>query len=164
MASGDTLLIFVPQANEPPASNYATLDLRNNHPVLDFDAGTDESAVFSAVLPRAYGGSGLTVTLVWAASSATSGNVVWNVAIERVNDESQDMDADSFATAQAVTAGAPGTSGQPQYSDVAFTSGAQMDSAAAGDLIRLKVTRDADNGSDTMTGDAELRAVEVRET
>ena len=43
MASGDTLLVFTPLHNEPPASNFATLDLRNLHPVLDFDPTTNES-------------------------------------------------------------------------------------------------------------------------
>ena len=61
MASGDTLLVFHPFDNEPPSANYATLDIRNLHPVLDFDDSTDESAVFSAVLPWAYSGGGLTV-------------------------------------------------------------------------------------------------------
>ena len=45
MSSGDTLLIFNPLHNEPPASNPATLDTRNQHPILDFDAATNESAV-----------------------------------------------------------------------------------------------------------------------
>lgn len=39
-----------------------------------------------------------------------------------------------------------------------------MDSLAAGEAFRLKVTRDADNASDTMAGDAELIGVEIKET
>lgn len=164
MASGNTLLVFTAAHNVAPAASFATLDSRNAHLVLDFDAGTDENAVFHGILPRHYAGGGLTVSLLWAGTSATSGNTIWNVAIERLADEAQDIDSDGFASAQAATAAAPATSGMLQYTDVTFTSGAQMDSLAAGEAFRLKVTRDADNGSDTMTGDAELWAVEVRET
>jgi hypothetical protein len=162
MASGDTLAIFGPLSNEPPASNYATLDTRNGQAVLDFDAATDESAVFSGVLPRNYGGGGLTVTIHWAATSATTGDVIWQAAIERRN---TDMDADSFAAAQSSAATTTnGTSGIPNSSTITFTSGAQMDSLAAGEPFRLSINRDADNGSDTMTGDAEVLAVEIKET
>lgn len=164
MASGDTLLLFSPLNNEPPSSAYATHDLRNGHPVLDFDAATDESALFSGILPQHYDGGGITIYIHWAGTSATSGNVVWNTAIERIGEGQQDTDSDSFATAQAVTAAAPGTSGNVDIASIAHTSGAQMDSAAVGELFRLKVTRDADNGSDTMTGDAELFYIEIRET
>jgi hypothetical protein len=164
MAAGESLCVFTPLDNQPPASNYATLDTRNSHAVLDYDAATDEDAVFAGVLPRHYAGGGLTVTIYWAASSATSGNCVWNAQIERLEDEGTDTDADSFASAQAATAAAPATSGALQYTTIAFTSGAQMDSLAAGEAFRLKVTRDANNASDTMTGDAELFRVEVRET
>ena len=72
MASGDTLLTFFPNDNEPPSSNYATLDTRNQHPVLDFDASVDESAVFTGILPRNYGGGGVTVYLHLSASGITS--------------------------------------------------------------------------------------------
>jgi hypothetical protein len=65
---------------------------------------------------------------------------------------------------QAVTDAAPGTSGYVTIASIAFTDGAQMDSVAAGEGFRLSVIRDADNGSDTMTGDAELWAVEIKET
>ena len=56
MATGDTLLIINPLMNEPPSANFATLDFRNGHPVLDFDKDANESAVFSTVMPRAYAG------------------------------------------------------------------------------------------------------------
>jgi hypothetical protein len=164
MASGNTLAVFTPLHNEPPTSAFATPDTRNGHPVLDFDASADASAVFSSTLPRHYAGGGLRITLIWAASSATSGDVKWNVGIERGEEAGTDMDADSFAAEQTATGTAPGGSGQYRYTEVAFTAGAEMDSLAVGEAFRLKVTRDADAAADTMTGDAELRAVEIRET
>lgn len=164
MASGDTLLIFTPQHNEPPASNYATLDMRNNVAVLDFDAATDESAIFGSALPSAYAGGGLTVTLVWMATTATSGNVVWTAEIERHQDDAFDIDSDGFAAANTATATAASASGEQQYSAITFTDGADMDSLAASESFRLRITRDANNGSDTMTGDAELLRVVVSET
>lgn len=164
MASGNTLAVFTPLHNEPPASAFATVDTRNSHPVLDFDAAADESAVFTGVMPRHYGNGGITVKLVWAATSATSGTARWLTALERVI--GQDIDSDGFATANSAGGTANGTSGIPTETEIAHTNGAEMDSVVAGDTFRLKVTRDADgtSGTDDMTGDAELIAVEIRET
>jgi len=163
MAAGDTLLVFLPYANEPPSSNHATLDLRNYHPVLDFDDTTNESAVFSAIMPRNYAGGGITVYLHWAATTAVANSVDWDVAFERIGDQQLDIDGDSFAAVQSAdNQTAPGTSGLVDISNIAFTDGAQMDSVAVGEAFRLKVTRDA--ASDDMVGDAELVAVELRET
>lgn len=164
MASGNTLLQFFPQDNEPPASAFATLDTRNGHPVLDFDAAADESTVFTGILPSHYAGGGLTVKLHVAFSSATTGSARFDVQIERIGDSQQDLDADGFAAAQSVTIAAPATSGHVEIASVAFTSGAQMDSLAVGEAFRLKVTRDQDHGDDDAAGDAELLAVEITET
>lgn len=162
MASGNTLCIFMPFDNEPPASNYATLDVRNGHPCLDFDATTNESAVFSAVMPRNYSGGGVTVYLHYAMSSATSGTIDWDVAFERIGDQQLDIDSDSFADANSVDdTTVPSTCGYVDVVSVAFADGADMDSVAAGELFRIKVTRDA--ASDDAAGDAELYAVEIRE-
>jgi hypothetical protein len=164
MASGNSLVAFEPTDNRPPAANYATPDERNGHPVLDFDAAAAESAIFASVLPRHYGGGGLTARIAWMASTATSGNVLWTVGVER-DDAALDLDADSFATAVSSAAiGAAGTSGFPVYTDIPLTSGAQIDSLAIGEHFRLRVTRDAAAGGDTMAGDAELLSVELRET
>ncbi len=164
MSSGDSLHVFTPLANTPPATAFATLDTRNSRPVLDFDAAADESAVFESVLSRAYDGGGITVKLIWAATSATSGVVVWAVAFEAIPAGALDIDSDSFATANTANGTADSVSGETTETEIAFTNGAQIDSLAVGVPFRLKVTRDADNGSDTMTGDAELLRVELRET
>jgi hypothetical protein len=167
VASGETLLIFSPLNNEPPASAYATLDTRNSHPVLDFDGSTDEEAVFSGILPRFYAGGGLTVTTYWAFTSATSGNLRVQADIERIDTSSLDIDADSFTgTFQSAGGSAPGTSGQVIAVAITFSSGAQMDSLAAGENFRLKIRRDADgtSGTDDITTDAELVGIEIKET
>lgn len=166
MASGNSLLQFVPTDNEPPAGAFATLDTRNNHLCLDFDGSTDEEAVFSGVLPSHYAGGGLTVHTYWAFSSATSGSVRVQAAIERIQESTLDIDADSFASFNSAGGTAPGTSGQVIKVAVTFASGAEMDSLAAGEAFRLKIRRDADgtSGTDDITTDAELIRVEIKET
>ena len=163
MASGNTLLVFTPSMNVPPTSNNATLDTRNNHLVLDFDSTNNESAVFGSIMPRSYSGGGLTVYLHYSMASATTRDIDWDVAFERVGDAQQDIDSDGFAAVQSVdNTTVPGTSGHVDIVSIAFTDGAQMDSIAVGEYFRMKVTRDA--VSDTATDDAELIAVEIKET
>lgn len=152
-----TFTRFTPLDNQPPATAFATLDTRNSVALLDFDAATDESAVFVGVIPEAAVlTSGIIVRITWAATSATSGACVWGAQWEKLT---TDIDADSFDTATTATTTTSGTSGIPSITSITCTS---IDSLAAGDFFRLKVYRDADNGSDTMTGDAELICVEVR--
>lgn len=163
MASGDTLCVFTPLHNEPPGSNPATLDTRNYHPVLDFDGATNESAVFSTVMPRHYAGSGVTVYIHYAMSTDTTNDIDWDAAFERIGDQQQNLGSDGFAAVQSVdNTTVPGTAGLVDIVSIAFTDGAQMDSVAVGEGFRLKVTRDA--ASDTSTDDAELRFVEIKET
>jgi hypothetical protein len=160
-----TFIVWTALSNQPPSTNYATLDTRNNHAVLDFDDTTDEDAIFGGALNVRYDGGGLTVEIYWGAENATpSGNVVWNAAIERHQEDVTDLDSDSFATANAVTDAAPSASGELVKAAITFTDGADMDNLAAGESFRLKITRDANNGSDTMSDDAELYRVVMRET
>ena len=164
MATTDTLAVFTPLHNEPPASAYATLDTRNAHPVLDFDGSTDEEAVFTGVMPDNYASGGLTVKVHVAFTSATSGTANIECHLERIT--GLDIDADSFATFQDVGVTANGTSGIEVVGSITFTSGAQMDSIVVGDLFRLKIRRDADgtNGTDDITTDMELLGIEITET
>lgn len=166
MATGNTLCVFGPQDNEPPAASFATLDLRNSHPVLDFDGAADEEAVFTSVLPTQYSGLGLDINTWWSFTSATSGSLRVQAALERIDVSSLDIDADSFASFGSAGGTAPGTSGQVIKVTVALTDGANMDSLAAGEAFRLKIRRDADgtSGTDDIASDAELVAVVIEET
>lgn len=166
MASGDTLCFFSPLANEPPAANFATPDLRNGHPVLDFDSTVDEEAVFTGVLPSGYAGGGLTVLCRWLFTSATSGTISVQAAIETMQGGGHDLDADDFAAFQAGSATANATSGVISTSTITFTNGAQMDNLAAGGAFRLKIRRDADDtvGTDNAAGDAELLGISISES
>lgn len=166
MASGETLVVFTPRSNQPPASAFATLDTRNGHLVLDFDGETDEEAVFEGVLPARYGGGGLTVACYVLFTSATSGSVRLQAGFERIDASGLDLDADSFAAFQSAGGTAPGTSGQVIVVSITFTDGAQMDSLAVGEAFRLKIRRDADgtSGTDDITTDMELLRVRISET
>ena len=152
-----TYTVFTPDDNQPPASDFATLDTRNSILVLDFDEATDESAIFVGVIPEAASlGSGLKIRLHWMATTATSGDCIWDVSLERMT---TDLDSDSFDTIASATTATSGTSGIPTVTEITLTT---IDSVTAGDGYRLKVTRNANNEDDTMTGDAELVVVEVR--
>ena len=157
-AGTDTFLVRSPLQNEPPASAFATLDTRNSIPVLDFDAAADESAIFSGFAPEAIVlTSGIIARIVWAATSATSGNVRWRVKFER---RTTDQDSDSWDTATEATDATNGTSGICEVCEITCTT---IDSIVAGDSFRVCVTRVGTDGTnDTMTGDAELFGLELR--
>jgi hypothetical protein len=163
MASGDTLGIFTPQANQPPATNYATLAVRNGHLVLEFDTTTQEVAIFAGKMPRNYAGGNIVAYVSWMAATATTGTGGWDITFERDAAAGDDMDADSFATAQVITAATvDGTSGKISVTNVVCTAGAAgTDSIAAGEDFRVRVRRDVAN--DTATGDLQLLSVELKE-
>lgn len=171
MAAGDLLCVLTPLNAIPPSSNPATLDTfagASNAviPVLDFDPGaTEESVDFSFVMPRHYGGGGLTLTIGWS-SDATTGNVIWSAAFKAVTDDGDDLDTVDFAAQNDSAASATASAaGEVDYATITFTDGADMDSVAAGEFCFLRITRSSADASDTLdSNDAELHFVEVRET
>jgi hypothetical protein len=153
-------MILDPRANHPPASNPAQPAILDSIFVLDFDASTAEYAVFLVLLPNNYAGGTLTLTIGFRAT-ATSGNVVWNAQWARLQSNTDSLASLTYATAQAVTLAAPAAN-TLRTGTITFSS-SQIDSAAAGEFAVLRISRDASNGSDTMTGDARLTAIALRE-
>lgn len=160
MASGDAVVQI--QQIMPPGTTYATFDVRvggstpaENIPVHDFDAGASEYLDFLCKL-EGYAGGGLTFTIVWGASTATSGDVRWAIAVRRIADDAEDVDSSHTYVFNEVTDTAPSASGEYTYVTIAFTNGADMDSWAEGEMAIVRIYRDHDHGDDDMTGDAEL--------
>lgn len=154
-----TLARFTASDNQPPAGSFATLDTRNSVLVLDFDDASVESAVFVGQIPEGADlSSGISVRLYWMATSATTGNVRWRAEFEA---DGTDLDSDSFDTSTEATGAANGTSGIETLTTFTCTT---IDSLAAGDRFRLRISRVGNDGTnDTMSGDAELVAVELRQ-
>lgn len=163
MASGNTLATWTPHHNQPAASSFATLDVRNQHLVLEFDAAADETAIFPGVLSRAYAGGGITAKITWCPDTAITAACRWFGQFERMN-STFDIDADSFdATGASATGTAVGV-GQIVETALIFTDGANLDSLAVGEAFRFKLTRTGTHVADDMTGDAQLLRIELRES
>lgn len=166
MASGNTLVVFGAVDAIAATATFDTRTMATGFmPVLDFDPSTDEYAIFGGFMPRHYSGGGVTVTIGYmATASATSGDVIWDVAFKSVTDDADDLDTKVFAAVNSVTDTTANVNGEVAYATVTFTDGADMDSVAAGEYFQLYINRDANNASDTMTTDAELVFIEIRET
>jgi len=132
------------------------------HPYMTFDADTVQQARFAGVLPDNYA-SGLVLTVYYSMASANSGKVDFEVSVMAVTpDDAADVDTDSFDSVNAANETVPGTAGHMSELDIPLSN---ADGAAAGDVICIKLERDADDGTnDTATGAAEMRAVVLRYT
>jgi len=160
MASGDSLLVFDSLSNRPPPASYASVDLRNGFVVLDFDDTSNETAIYLTTLPSQFSGGQFVAVVTWTSTTATTGNAKLLLETTRI---ANGVNLDSLPAADAsinLTVAAPTSSGDLVMSQtLSWSSG----SAAAGDLLLVKVTRLASDVADTLVGDVELVSLEIRE-
>jgi hypothetical protein len=154
-----------PDAFVPPSSAHADRGIIQNRPYMAFDASIVE-AMYSKPFrwPAAYTGSGtLKAAIQYAMASATSGKVDFEVSVEAIT-PGDSVDTDSATSFDSVNAGnqtVPGTAG---YDGELVISLANKDNVAAGDYVRFKIERDADDGTDdTATGDCRVYFVSIYE-
>lgn len=174
MASGDSLFVLTPGAiDAPDATGLAPYSVvaaaTGQRPVLLYDDTADEDAIWSSVLPRHYGGGGLTIDIYAAMAGANSGTkkVQWDVQIERVVvGDGIGSGGSDFAAANSANPTVDNTADNVFKGTVTFTDGADMDSLAAGEAFRIRILRKATAGagSDDAVGDCQLIRVECRET
>jgi hypothetical protein len=168
VASGDSVVQVLDVS--PPAATFATLDTRagGSTPaeavqVHDFDAATIEYLDYKCRL-HGYAGGGLTFRIFWSASSATSNECRWGIAVRRVADDAEDIDTAHTYVYNDVDATAPSASGEVDYATITFTDGADMDSWADGEIAIVRIRRNATHVNDDMAGDAELWGLVGEET
>jgi hypothetical protein len=151
-------------------TGIAGIGVRNKRPILEFfdnaQAPTeDEQIVFAAVMSTDFdpAAKNLEVHIDWAGPAAVVvGDVKWDVAFERIEQDVDDIDVDSFATARSVVDPTAGTTGFTSRAVIDFTS-AQADGLLAGEDYRLQVIRDSDDVTDTLVGDADIIRVSIVE-
>jgi hypothetical protein len=154
----------------PPGTSYATEDIRaggsspaESFHVWDFDDASAEYVDFLCFL-RGYDGGGLTFTIPWSATTATTGTVRWEIAIRRLDDDVEDIDTSHTYDYNGVSDTTASASGELSYPTVTFTNGTDMDSWANGELAIVRLRRDPAHVDDNLSGDAEAHALEGRET
>lgn len=159
--------IWMPAGAMTPTSTNgaaaATEELATNDVMLGylaFDDSTRENACFQIQMPKSWNEGTLVCQFVWKCG-ATSGDVIWGIqAVAFADDDALDT---AFGTAVEVTDTAGGAADDCMISDE--TSAMTVaGSPSAEELVVFKVYRDAADGSDTLSGDAELLGVKIHYT
>lgn len=117
------------------------------------DSGTKVGVGTNFTVPQNYT-SGGTFVILWA-STATTGDVVWDVDYTSIAASGETFDPNSDQEALTVTTSTNGTAQIGNSSSVAATAG----NFVAGDLVQATISRDGLSGSDTMAADAIVYAI-----
>lgn len=139
----------------------ASAGSRNGHPVINFDDTTIESVICSDKISNQYSGGNITVDIDWVAATATTGAVTWGVEFERNTPGGNDIDSNSYATQQTGNSTTNATSGVITRTTIILTQ-TQADNVASNDYFRMRFERVPTDGSDTMSGDAQVLKITVR--
>jgi hypothetical protein len=169
MASGNTLFIFLPEDNIPPTTAFATYDTfaaaTGIRSCLDFDgAAANETAIFQGVWPSHYAGGGINVVIHYSTSGTDAQAVQFEVSCEVIQDgDDQDAGGQDFGTLTDITdTPSVNTANFVNVTAAGAITHANCGSPAAGDRMRLKITRDFDHEANT--DDVQFHAAVVTET
>lgn len=176
MASGNTLLTLGVGDEQTPASSYAGIEQiagastpAEQFLVFAFDSSSVEYMDFKCVMPRHYGGGGVTVTFISSTSTTAGGTdgYVLSAAFRRVQDDAEDLDttAQTYDYNNTAEIQPPSVKGEVTYDTVTFTNtGSDMDDVAAGEMFIFRIRRLTSDANDTLTEDIYVHSIEIKET
>lgn len=150
---------FFVQNAKLPTSNPARIDAGDQNWRLLFDPATSQSGIWQFVMPQDYASViGCSIRLLFTMNTTQSGTnaVIWRTYLMAdTPGDAEDINSSGFGSANSGTSTLLNnqTAGYVRSILIAQTND---DSLSAGDIVQLKIDRDAANGSDTATGDAEL--------
>ena len=155
-----TVEISLPATSFIPASTNGAQFVAHLHnsltrPALAFDAGADEFVVsVPLVMPASYAAGDVKVDIFFYSASANSGTAAWNVTLEAITASTDTLDLEATSSLPAVTAGTHSidstTAGDLRKVSITL-SATSKDSVAAGDQMRLGLSRD--ESADSVSGD-----------
>lgn len=146
-----------PEMAALPDTNFASLGKTSGtnviYKTLDYDQSTDESAYWVVAIPTTLTPSAAKICLHWTATAGTVGHAVyWDITTRSVGN---DQVIDATTTPKTATDSGNDAllaTGDIHKLEITLT----MTDWAAGELLTIKVTRDANNGSDNLATDAKL--------
>lgn len=137
--------VYIPSSGGPDVVAVAT-----GSTCMSFDAGTDEEIYFTTRLPNNYvNGTNVGIFVFWSASDTNTGNYI--VGVDATLNEAGGG-VSSVDTITTTVAG-PGTADAWALTKIGDLTGTNYE---GGDGISCRMYRDADNGSDTATGEFQL--------
>lgn len=127
----------------------------NGRGALTFPNSGTGTAIWTAVVPQ--GWTGTPTAIISYFTDVTTGSFTWAIELEAIAEvDAVDLDAaTSFDTANSAADSVPATAGYLAQHSITLTNN---DSAAAGDMLRVRLSR-----TDTTTGNAYVTVVEIRD-
>lgn len=154
-------LLYIPAYNFTfPSSSGAYFSIRNSIPIIVFDGTTSTSCITLIDIPTNYSGGQFVATLYVVTESATSGNISFDVGIEKIGDRALDLDSNNLTTKKGYFNEVSTTSGHVHQIKIPF-SFSQFGSISPGETVSMKITRSTAN--DSITTNVGLLGVEIGE-
>jgi hypothetical protein len=156
-----TRVVLGPESANYPTTNFAIFspETTTRRPSLKYIGTTANYSAFWQTVAWQGLANALTA-VVYFFGTTNSSNAVFECVVEAVlPDNSESAVADSYGTQNKATTP---TIAVNTLQSVSITL-TNNDGIAAGELVRFKLTRLQDDGSDTNTGDVFVTAVEIRE-
>ena len=144
--------------NPAAAEQVETTALRPDMKVLDFDASTSEFAQFAITFPKQWNLGTITFIPTWTPGNTDTGDCIWSLSGLSVA-EGETIDT-VFSGAQTSTDAGIGTVEDIQMGP-ASSAITIAGTIADGNQVFFQIERDADNGSDSFTGDARLLGLQI---
>lgn len=137
-----------------PYPNYATNDFWKHGHFIFKDTATKDALYSLFQVPMNYVGTAK-FYVIWT-STATSGNVVWEIAYRDVGgDDTTSLDQSTAQETLTITDAAPTATDRRLAPSATATAG----NFTAGDTVEIKISRDGTSASDTMAASAQIADV-----
>ena len=144
----DPIDIQGPNSNQAAGGQWIDSGDPNPQMELLLFGGDTYIAEFQTFAPFTLGG-GDTYLWIWWRTNATVGACMWQAEIKCITPDT-DLAGKSFGTAVQVADTAADTYGEISRTEITFSAGAERDSIASLDLVRLRISRVQGHASDTL--------------